>query len=97
MAQKSICRFCGERVERPCRRDGSPLECPYTDKEAHRQEPRPATKRDAEWAVIARAAELAEYVKRQRGAMRHVTEVRLIEAVDDYRQMQRKPDAQGRR
>ena len=52
-----------------------------------RQEPKPTTRRDAEWAVFARATELAEVVaKRQkRGEMTHITEVRLIEALDDLR------------
>jgi hypothetical protein len=50
----------------------------------HRQEPKPTNKRDAEWAIIRLATELADYVC-QRGGMKHITEVKLIEAVDDFR------------
>jgi hypothetical protein len=51
---------------------------------AHRQEPKPTNKRDAEWAVMARAKELVDYLlDYQKGAMRHITEVKLIEAVND--------------
>lgn len=79
---KTVCRFCGEKVEHPCRREGTPAECRYTNPDAHRQEPKPHNRRDAEWAVIARAAELADYVRCN--GMKHVTEVRLIEAIDDF-------------
>lgn len=50
----------------------------------HRQEPKPSNKRDAEWALIARAVELVDYA-RKLGGIKHITEVKLIEAVDDYR------------
>ena len=56
---------------------------------AERQEPKPSNRRDAEWAVIARAAELTDYAKlrSKRGEMLHITEVNLIEAVDDFQAM----------
>ena len=50
-----------------------------------RQEPKPTTKRDAEWAIIARAVELANYIRDRK--LQHITEVKLIEAVDDYKNM----------
>ena len=84
---KQVCRFCGEMVKHPCTREGTPDECRYTNWPAHRHEPKPSDKRDAEWAVIARAAELVDYVKQHRkGDMQHITEVRLIEAIDDFRE-----------
>ena len=56
---------------------------------AERQEPKPSNRRDAEWAVIARAAELVETAlkRKARGEMLHITEVNLIEAVDDFQAM----------
>ena len=35
VAKKTTCRFCGERVEHPCTRGGTPDECRYTASRAH--------------------------------------------------------------
>ena len=51
-----------------------------------RQQPQPNNQRDAEWALIARATELADYIcEHRRSGMQHITEAKLFEAVADLR------------